>query len=205
MFSVEKRGCTWFILTTSSHVSGRSGRLFTFIHASLVVFRTNTPLPRPACGPTVPILHLRHLAGTRIQGKLAWIEQQAEPQILCDWCNREKGGERREGQGLVLTAVDSEWWVTSPETKLNETKDLSTKANVWWKGRKMGFLWVFHLDVTLQMWSGETKCFCGRNAKERASWTDEQAETRKRSAVKCGGLFHSCQRWSSDSQEGAKS
>lgn len=40
--------------------------------------------PLAACGTTIPIFHLRHLAGARIQGKLAWSEQQAEPRILCD-------------------------------------------------------------------------------------------------------------------------
>lgn len=105
--------------------------------------------------------------------------------------------------GPCATAADLEQWVTSPETKPNQTKDLSTKANVWWKGRKMWFLRVFDLGVTLQMRSGETKCSCVRNGKEKASWADEQAETRQISAVKCGGLFffQSCQRPSSDGQE----
>lgn len=59
---------TWFISTTLSHVSWCSGWLFTFIHASRVFFHTNTQQPRPACGPTIPILHLRHLAGTQYSG-----------------------------------------------------------------------------------------------------------------------------------------
>lgn len=61
----------------------------------------NTLQPHPVCRPTFPILHLRHLAGTPIQRKLAWIEQQAELQILCDWWER-GGSNARSGPCAVV-------------------------------------------------------------------------------------------------------
>lgn len=47
------------------------GALADFSHSytrSRVFFHMNTQQPRPACGPTIPILHLRHLAGTQYSG-----------------------------------------------------------------------------------------------------------------------------------------
>lgn len=73
-----------------------------------VFLHMNTLQPHPVCRQTFPILHLRHLAGTLIQRKLAWIEQQAELQILCDWCNRERGGSNARS-GLCAVVRQFSW------------------------------------------------------------------------------------------------
>lgn len=82
--------------------------LYTFIHMDGVFLHMNTLQPHPVCRPTFPILHLRHLAGTPIERKLAWIEQQAELQILCDWCNRERGGSNARS-GLCAVVRRFSW------------------------------------------------------------------------------------------------
>lgn len=91
-----------------AHGSSSSGRLYTFMHMNCVFLHMNTLQPHPVCRPTFPMLHLRHLAGTPIQRKLAWIEQQAELQILCDWCNRERGRSNARS-GLCAVVRQFSW------------------------------------------------------------------------------------------------